>query len=242
VRRHSGDEDTGGNSEGRGTDNNQQSTKSNGSNRDGNGDDGSKKYYNENKDKGGGSGGGSPAVVAAVRQRQRQRQQQRQQQRSSSAVAMAVAAAASRQRQQHGGKGSSRAGGSAAAVGDFSFCLHAHNRLFVMVLLYFTEFLARNGQIWQAKLPPTAFSDQIHSDSMKIKTKRKRMMGWIKIGPKNLSWFFIRQHLPAKTNFFPFRFISLIFSSTAPWTFHLWVWSSVDGIWAELGNLCTLRG
>jgi hypothetical protein len=27
------------------------------------------------------------------------------------------------------------------------------------------------------------FSDQIHSDSKKIKTKRKRMMGWIINGP-----------------------------------------------------------
>jgi hypothetical protein len=33
-------------------------------------------------------------------------------------------------------------------------------------------------------------SDQIHSDSKKIKTKRKRMMGWIKNGPKKIELIF----------------------------------------------------
>jgi hypothetical protein len=51
--------------------------------------------------------------------------------------------------------------------------------------------LARNGQIRPAQLPPTAFSDIIHSDREKIKTKRKRMMGWIKNGPKKIELIFL---------------------------------------------------
>ncbi len=91
----------------------------------------------------------------------------------------------------------------------FDLCLYAQQLLGGYYSTY-TEFLARNGQIWPAQLPPTAFSDQCQSVSKKIKTKRKRMMGWIKNGPKRkLSWFFVRQHLPAKTKSFPFRFISL---------------------------------
>ncbi len=91
----------------------------------------------------------------------------------------------------------------------FYLCSHAQQLLWGYYSTN-TEFLARNGQIWPAQLPPTAFSNQCQSVSKKIKTKRKRMMGWIKNGPKKkLSWFFVCQHLPTKTNSFPFRFISL---------------------------------
>ncbi len=92
---------------------------------------------------------------------------------------------------------------------DFLISVCMHNRFCEGIILPYTEFLARK-QIWPAQLPPTAFSDQRRSVSKKIKMKRKRMMGWIKNGPKKKSsWFIVCQHLPAKTNSFPFRFIIL---------------------------------
>jgi hypothetical protein len=59
-----------------------------------------------------------------------------------------------------------------------------HNRFCEGIIVPYTEFLARNGQIQPVQLPPAAFSDIICSDREKIKTKRKRMIGWIKNGPK----------------------------------------------------------
>ncbi len=58
--------------------------------------------------------------------------------------------------------------------------------------------------------PPTAFSDQICWNREKEKPKTKKMMGKNENWPqKKWRWFFVRQHLSAKTNSFPFRFISL---------------------------------
>jgi hypothetical protein len=62
-----------------------------------------------------------------------------------------------------------------------------------------------------SQISPTAFSNQIRSDSKKENKKRKRMMGWIENGPqKKGRRFFVRQQLPTKTEKVCFKFISLI--------------------------------
>ncbi len=71
--------------------------------------------------------------------------------------------------------------------------------------------LAMNWLNWPPNLLPQRFPTKSAGTERKKRQKHKKMMGLNGNWPKK-KWrrFFGCQHLPAKTNFFPFRFISLI--------------------------------
>ncbi len=69
----------------------------------------------------------------------------------------------------------------------FFLCSHAQQVICDGIIIPYEVF----GKEWTAKLPPTAFSDQIHSNSKKSKTKRKRMIGWIENWPKTICCNFL---------------------------------------------------
>ena len=71
------------------------------------------------------------------------------------------------------------------------------DRVHYCTFLHFRRGMAKQMTRSWAQLPTTAFSDRIGSDSLKIQTKRNRLMGYIKNSPRTkMSRFFVRQTFP----------------------------------------------
>ncbi len=72
------------------------------------------------------------------------------------------------------------------------------------------------GDFWQwidRIDPPTSSHSVFRPNPLEQRQKQRKWWIGMKIDLKKVEAFFVRQHLPAKTNSFPFRFISLTLSA-----------------------------